>query len=49
MAPGIEAVYAALEVQLGSEVVAQLYATLGAVLRTLEAAPQDADSVDARR
>lgn len=49
MAPGVEAVYAALEAQLGTEVVARLYATLGAVLRTLDAQPQDADSVDARR
>lgn len=38
MAPRIEAEYRALELQLGPEVVARLYATLDQVLDTLDAA-----------
>jgi homoprotocatechuate degradation regulator HpaR len=36
MAPQIESVYAALEEQLGTEVVAQMYAALDRVLATLD-------------
>lgn len=39
MAPRIEAVYAALEAQLGHGTVARLYATLDEVLQALEATP----------
>lgn len=39
MAPKIEAVYAALEAQLGAPVVAGLYASLDAVLGALAAGP----------
>ena len=49
MAPKIEAVYTALEAQLGTEVVAQLYATLDVVLEALEAEPPAAGSIGRRR
>ncbi|MBT9489981.1 MAG: homoprotocatechuate degradation operon regulator HpaR [Rubrivivax sp.] len=49
MAPKIEAVYAALELQLGAEVVAQLYTTLDAVLGALAAEPPAAGSIGRRR
>lgn len=49
MAPKIEAVYAALEAQLGAEVVARLYATLAVVLAALEAETPAAGSVGHRR